>query len=64
MRQNQKTSPITIQETAKRPMKASVRRSKGSTNPNRRKMSVSISDSFEEIHDMNQKALKLLAKRA
>ncbi|PLS19251.1 hypothetical protein CVD28_02235 [Bacillus sp. M6-12] len=64
MQQKQQTSPNSIHGTVKKPMKASVRRSKGSTNPNRRKMSVSISDSFEEIHDMNQKALKLLAKRA
>lgn len=61
MRQQQQTSPITIQQSAK---KARIRRSTGSTNPNRRKMTVPVTQSFEEIHDMNQKALKLLAKRA
>jgi hypothetical protein len=33
-------------------------------NPNRRKMSVPVSETFEEIHNMNKRALHLLAKRA
>ncbi|KLV27956.1 MULTISPECIES: hypothetical protein [Niallia] len=38
--------------------------SKKSMNPNRRKMTVAVSETFEDIHDMNKKALNLLAKRA
>lgn len=32
-------------------------------NPNRRNMSVDVSETFEEVHEMNKKALNLLAKR-
>lgn len=60
----QTTSRVLIPQTVNQPMKASIRRSKNSTNPNRRKMSVPVSESFEEIHDMNQEALRVLAKRA
>lgn len=33
------------------------------TNPNRREMSVDMSTTFKEVHEMNKKALKMLAKR-
>jgi hypothetical protein len=64
MRNKHHTSPISIQPTTVQSMKPGVRRSKRSTNPNRRKMTVSVSDSFEELHELNQRALKVLAKRA
>lgn len=40
-----------------------AKRQRDSVNPNRRKMSVDVSATFEEVHEMNKKALQLLAKR-
>lgn len=37
---------------------------KKSMNPNKRKMTVAVAETFVDIHDMNKKALNLLAKRA
>ncbi|EOR22673.1 hypothetical protein KGR20_21530 [Cytobacillus oceanisediminis] len=46
------------------PFNKSKKQPKKSMNPNRRKMTVAVSETFEDIHDMNKKALNLLAKRA
>ncbi|HWI48021.1 MAG TPA: hypothetical protein VNU45_07330 [Rummeliibacillus sp.] len=54
------TTPISIRETNE----PSIRRQKYSTNPNRPKMTVNVSESFDELHDLNKKALRILAKRA
>lgn len=44
--------------------KASFRlRETRNLNLNRREMSVSVSESFLELHEMNKKALRILAKR-
>lgn len=37
---------------------------KKSMNPNKRKMTVAVAETFEDIQIMNKKALNLLAKRA
>lgn len=46
--------------------KAGIRRNRNNhpLNPNRRKMTVNVAESFVEIQEMNDKALKILAKRA
>ncbi|WP_019414884.1 hypothetical protein [Paenisporosarcina sp. TG20] len=46
--------------------KAGIRRNANqqSLNPNRRKMTVNVAESFIEIQKMNEKALKIVAKRA
>ena len=46
------------------PFNKPTNQTKKSMNPNRRKMTVAVSETFEDIHDMNKKALNLLAKRA
>ncbi|WP_019414883.1 hypothetical protein [Paenisporosarcina sp. TG20] len=42
-----------------------IRKNKTNTNPNRRKMTVNIaeSDAFKDAQKMNEKALKIIAKR-
>ncbi|MFG3613386.1 hypothetical protein [Rummeliibacillus stabekisii] len=44
-------------------VKAGIRGKRVSSNPSKRKMSVDVSSSFEEIYDMNKKALEILSKR-
>ena len=56
-------SPIVVQPAVR---KAGIRRNRNHKplNPNRRKMTVNVEESFVEIQEMNDKALKILAKRA
>lgn len=46
--------------------KAGIRRNDNHQplNPNRRKMTVNVAESFIEVQKMNEKALKIVAKRA
>lgn len=43
-------------------MKKNIRKSVKKKNPNQREMYVDIYESFNKVHIMNQKVLKLLAK--
>lgn len=56
-------TPISIQPVDETPKKARIRRKNRSMNPSRKKMTVPVNESFHEIHEMNQKALKVLAKQ-
>ena len=60
MTEKKKAGPV----SSPTPFKKSSKQPKKSMNPNRRKMTVAVSETFEDIHDMNKKALNLLAKRA
>lgn len=52
-------NPSTVQDK-----KAGIRRNKVVLNPNKRDMHISVTESFEDIQKLNEKALKILAKRA
>lgn len=56
----EKKTPISVQEKNK----ANIRRKNCSTDQNRPKMTVNVSESFNEVHNLNKKALSILAKRA
>ncbi|MTH55430.1 hypothetical protein GKZ89_18725 [Bacillus mangrovi] len=45
------------------PKAALQKKRKASKNPNRRKMSVPVSETFHSVHDMNKRALEIIAKR-
>lgn len=62
MKVKERNTPKSIQTIE--PLKAGIRRDKVNTNPSRRNTRLPM-DSYEEnIHEMNKKALRLIAKRA
>lgn len=53
-------TPIPVQEKSK----PNIRRKNYSTDQHRPKMTVNVSESFNSVHNLNKKALRILAKRA
>lgn len=57
------SNPVLTQPSKKK-ARIRLRGHRNPQNPNRRNMSVNVTSTFDEVHEMNKKALNILAKRA